>query len=35
VLLAEEGTLLEGVIGSLNETGRSCGIKMNVEKKPK
>ena len=32
VLLAKEGTVLEGMIDSLNESGRSCGVKMNVEK---
>jgi lipopolysaccharide export system protein LptA len=35
VLLAKERTVLQGMIDSLNETGRYCGMKMNVEKKTK
>jgi hypothetical protein len=32
VLLAKEGTLLEGMIVGLIENGRGYGLRMNVEK---
>jgi hypothetical protein len=32
VLVAEKGTVLRGIIMGLIETGRVCGVEMNVEK---
>ena len=32
VLMAKEETVLQGMIYKLNETGRYCGMEMNVEK---
>jgi hypothetical protein len=32
VLMAKEETVLQGMIDKLNETGRSCGMEMNVKK---
>jgi len=31
VLLAKKETILQGEIGRLTETGRCCGMEMNVE----
>jgi ABC-type uncharacterized transport system ATPase subunit len=32
VLLAKEQTVVQGTLNRINETGRRCGMEMNVEK---